>query len=210
MKNIVASIILAIVFVLPFQVLADSDHDPNENTGNSTPVNTNSSLVHFTLDDEQYIDDIPFSTELVSAQMYFGNSYLNPMENNFQLYDEEYINDIPFDTEKIYWACSFNQNCGSIDPESVTLEDENYIDDIPFNTEDYASDSIGCENKENEFSITSFNLDEEEYIETLKKVLSSKKIEEDDEYRLNLKLVKYAVQKGFQASLAWKVIRGEI
>ena len=167
MKNIVASIILAIVFVLPFQVLADSDHDPNENTGNSTPVNTNSSLVHFTLDDEQYIDDIPFSTELVSAQMYFGNSYLNPMENNFQLYDEEYINDIPFDTEKIYWACSFNQNCGSIDPESVTLEDENYIDDIPFNTEDYASDSIGCENKENEFSITSFNLDEEEYIDDI-------------------------------------------
>lgn len=169
MKNIVAYIILAIVFVLPMQVLANSDHDPNENAGNSTPVITNSSLVLFTLEDEKYIDDIPFNTELVSTQMYFGNSYLNPMENNFQLNDEEYINDIPFDTEKIYWACSFNQNCGSVDPASVTLEDEDYIDDIPFNTEDHVADSIGYEKnkKEDEFSISSFNLDEEEYIDDI-------------------------------------------
>ena len=52
-------------------------------------------------------------------------------------------------------------------------------------------------------------IDEEEYIDTLKKVLSSKKIDEDDEYKKNSKLVKYAVQKGFQANLAWKVIKGE-
>ena len=53
-------------------------------------------------------------------------------------------------------------------------------------------------------------LDEEEYLEVLKNVIASKTIDEDDEYLRNNKLVKYAVQKGFQANLAWKVINGEI
>lgn len=53
-------------------------------------------------------------------------------------------------------------------------------------------------------------IDEEEYIHILKTVLKSKKTVEKDEFKRNNKLVKYAVQKGFQASLAWKVIRNEI
>ncbi len=53
-------------------------------------------------------------------------------------------------------------------------------------------------------------IEDEEYIKTLKNILSSKKIDEKDEFRRNNKLVKYAVQKGFQASLAWKVIKGEV
>lgn len=53
-------------------------------------------------------------------------------------------------------------------------------------------------------------IDDEEYIHILKTVLKSKKTDEKDEFKRNNKLVKYAVQKGFQASLAWKVIRGEI
>lgn len=53
-------------------------------------------------------------------------------------------------------------------------------------------------------------IDEQEYISVLKSVLASKKIDEENDYRRNNKLVKYAVQKGFQAELAWKVIRGEI
>ena len=53
-------------------------------------------------------------------------------------------------------------------------------------------------------------IDDEEYINTLKFILSSKKIDEKDEFKRNNKLVRYAVQKGFQASFAWKVIRGEI
>lgn len=54
------------------------------------------------------------------------------------------------------------------------------------------------------------SLDEEEYIKTLKAVLSSKKIDDDNEFRRNNKLVKYAQQKGFQPELVWKVIKGEI
>ena len=54
------------------------------------------------------------------------------------------------------------------------------------------------------------SLDEEEYIKTLKAVLSSKKIDDDNKFRRNNKLVKYAQQKGFQPALIWKVIKGEL
>ncbi len=53
-------------------------------------------------------------------------------------------------------------------------------------------------------------IDEEEYLNTLKAVLSSKKIDEKDEWKRNNKLVRYAVQKGYQADLCWKVIKGEL
>lgn len=54
------------------------------------------------------------------------------------------------------------------------------------------------------------NIDEEEYINTLKALLFSKKIDEKDEFKRNNKLVRFAVQKGYQANLAWQVIKGEI
>jgi len=166
MKNLIASIILTIVFVLPFQVLADSDHDPSNNSGNSTNVFNSSNLVHFTLDDEKYIDDIPFNTELVSTQMYFGNSYLNPMENNFQLNDETYVNDIPFDTERVYWECRFNQNCGAVDFASVSMDEESYIDDIPFNTQKMFAMSIPTYGMA-ETQLKEFKIEEEEYIDDI-------------------------------------------
>ena len=53
-------------------------------------------------------------------------------------------------------------------------------------------------------------IDDEEYINTLKAVLSSKEVKGKDEYIRQNKLVKYAVQKGFQPELAWKVVKGEI
>ena len=53
-------------------------------------------------------------------------------------------------------------------------------------------------------------IDDEEYLNTLKAVLSTKKIDEKDEWKKNNKLVKYAVQKGYQADLCWKIIKGEL
>jgi regulatory protein len=53
-------------------------------------------------------------------------------------------------------------------------------------------------------------IDEEEYIDVLKSVLKSKKIDEPDPFKKKNKLAKYAVQKGFQASLVWKVLNGEL
>lgn len=53
-------------------------------------------------------------------------------------------------------------------------------------------------------------IDEEEYLDTLKSVLDSKTINESDDFKRNAKLVKYAQQKGFQPTLIWKVLNGEI
>ncbi len=53
-------------------------------------------------------------------------------------------------------------------------------------------------------------IDQQEYIQILKKLLAKKKIRESDEYRRNRKLVNYAIQKGFHPNLAWQVVRGEV
>lgn len=53
-------------------------------------------------------------------------------------------------------------------------------------------------------------IDEDEYLNTLKFILDSKIISETDDYKRKAKLVKYAQQKGFQASLIWKVLNGDI
>jgi regulatory protein len=50
----------------------------------------------------------------------------------------------------------------------------------------------------------------EEYTDILKKILTSKQINEKDEFKRNHKLARYAIQKGFQPALVWKVINGEI
>lgn len=53
-------------------------------------------------------------------------------------------------------------------------------------------------------------LDDEEYIHTLKAVLSSKKVEAKNEFTRQQKLVRYAAQKGFQPELVWKVLKEEL
>jgi len=53
-------------------------------------------------------------------------------------------------------------------------------------------------------------IDQDEYINTLKKLLAKKNIRDSDESRRNMKLVKYAIQKGFHPDLAWQVVRGEV
>ena len=54
------------------------------------------------------------------------------------------------------------------------------------------------------------SIDHDEYIKTLKAVLSSKKVDEEDEWIKKNKLVKYGVQKGFQPELCFKVLNGEL
>lgn len=53
-------------------------------------------------------------------------------------------------------------------------------------------------------------IDEKEYLDTLKSVIKSKKINEENDFRRQQKLVKYAMQKGFQSDLVWKILRNEI
>jgi regulatory protein len=53
-------------------------------------------------------------------------------------------------------------------------------------------------------------IDSEEYVQVLKEVLSSKKVDETDPYRKNAKLATYAIQKGFQPALVWDIINERV
>ena len=58
----------------------------------------------FILDDEAYIDDIPFDTEEIAAAV-----LENGLNRLFVMDDESYIDDIPFDTQVIY-ECYHNNS----------------------------------------------------------------------------------------------------
>lgn len=55
-------------------------------------------------------------------------------------------------------------------------------------------------------------IDGEEYVATLKRILSAKKstLSEKDPYKIKMALCKYAVSRGFEASLASKTVNGMI
>lgn len=53
-------------------------------------------------------------------------------------------------------------------------------------------------------------IDDKEYIDILKRILSLKKIDEKNNDKRNMKLIAYARQKGFQPELVWKVIKGDL
>lgn len=72
----------------------------------------------FDLEDEPYIEDIPFNT----CEIVISTSTENTFSADYLLANEEYIDDIPFDTEEIAMS-SF-----------LHMDEEEYIDDIPFNT----------------------------------------------------------------------------
>ncbi len=50
-------------------------------------------------------------------------------------------------------------------------------------------------------------IDEKEYIDTLKSLLSSKTVKAKNDFERKVKLVRYAVQKGYQQELVWKVLK---
>jgi len=74
----------------------------------------------FQFEDEAYINDVPFNTEMVVN---------NLVAAEFDLEEENYINDIPFNTYEIAFE--------TVESDSNVLEmkEEAYINDIPFNTE---------------------------------------------------------------------------
>ena len=80
----------------------------------------------FYFKDEAYIDDIPFNTACVSANC----NYIKAVSLIFEMEDETFIEDMPFNTEKVTERYLFN-NAVLL---NFQLSDEAYIDDIPFNT----------------------------------------------------------------------------
>ncbi len=86
--------------------------------------------LNFKMQDEAYINDIPFNTTVVLNKIH-SNCALSA---DFDLTDEPYINDIPFDTQEV--ALELIVNNESL---SVRMTEEAYIDDIPFDTQKIAA-----------------------------------------------------------------------
>lgn len=87
----------------------------------------NASAITFNFEDETYIDDIPFNTEMIVHEM-------NLVSFNFE--GEAYIDDIPFNTETISSVYAYSNNFSV----SFDLEEESFINDIPFSTTEVVSE----------------------------------------------------------------------
>jgi len=78
------------------------------------------------LEEEPYVDDIPFDTEKIFKSIVHQQA----INEVFFLGEEKVVNDIPFDT----WNIFMNSR-----PACLDMEQEAYANDIPFNTELMAS-----------------------------------------------------------------------
>lgn len=116
-------------------------------------MNVNGSNLMPSFSDEEYIDDIPFDTELIYEQLtmpgfdFEEEAYISdiPLEImcitpdckfekavlvEFEQEEELFVDDMPFDTEKIV----NEYNLKTATSVKFEYEDEEYVDDIPFNT----------------------------------------------------------------------------
>lgn len=130
--NLISAVTVLIFTMTTFEINASTpdlnlkgfDFGGNEIMENSLSVESsfdNIAMPEFDLEEEAYIEDIPFDTECVTANC----RYAKAMSVVFNMEEEEYIEDIPFNTKNI----AENSNLEELD-----FEDEAYIDDIPFNT----------------------------------------------------------------------------
>jgi len=73
----------------------------------SVYVHCNKMTTHvcFHLEEEMYIDDIPFDTEAVAVLAQQNDSYIAALAVDFEMEEEEYIEDIPFRTAEIFECC---------------------------------------------------------------------------------------------------------
>ena len=93
-------------------------------------LNMSAMMVVFAMEDENYIDDIPFETKEIVMEMKSSDLNMPLCYTAFILEDEAYIDDIPFDTEEIA-AAAFENGSNRL----FVMDDESYIDDIPFDTQ---------------------------------------------------------------------------
>ena len=94
----------------------------------SFSFNLSASIPNFDLEEEAYINDIPFSTEVVVANYLYEKALSEP----FEFEEEAYIDDIPFDTYEVAKTNMYEEYLKN----AFVFEEEEYIDDIPFDTEE--------------------------------------------------------------------------
>ena len=85
----------------------------------------NVNATEFNFEEEPYIDDIPFDTEIVCDQIWIKN-----VLECFCLEEEAYIDDIPFDTKPVAVQALYS----SATEQVFSFEEEQEVDDIPFDT----------------------------------------------------------------------------
>jgi len=105
-------LLAAMIFIAGRNVSANA-------TGKDTLAVNVSTLSLPAVEDESYVNDIPFDTRSIALESLYMN--LEKPE------DEAYVDDIPFETNKVV-AEHYN---GLL---KIQPEEESYIDDIPFNT----------------------------------------------------------------------------
>lgn len=165
MKTLVLLLSLALLPALTVVASSASDWDPS---GDMPAKYAKLTLSAFCLEEEAYIDDIPFNTKKIyeRACCYYKNygRYLA----DYTLHEEEYIDDIPFSTKDIASTTLYGEFLKKPTRNVFRLTEEPYIDDIPFDTKRIFADSIeNRKQEENEYTITSFNLKDEEYIDDI-------------------------------------------
>ena len=144
--------------------------------------------------------------------------FLMEKARNFCAYQERSLNDVK--NKLLQWKASDE----TIDEIISKLKEENYLDEERFarafavgklRYNKWGRNKIIYALRKKQvpdlyIQIGLGEIDDEEYINSLKAILSLKKVTGQNDYIRQNKLVKFAVQRGFQADLAWKIIKGEI
>lgn len=98
MKTLVHTTIRSLlIYALPLFIVTSALLGFNLGYSEGEEFSENNAQIEFALEDEEYIDDIPFDTEKIANLVLFDES----QKEIFQFDDEAYIDDIPFDTKKI-------------------------------------------------------------------------------------------------------------
>ena len=110
---------------------ADIPQFEDESYINDIPFDTemivhNLQLPDLNFEDEEYADDIPFNTERVVANYKFKSA----VSHVFEMEEEDYVDDLPFDTRAIANRVIYDEAINT----AFLMTDEDYIDDIPFDT----------------------------------------------------------------------------
>jgi len=159
--------LLSVLLIPAFSAIASTmnDSDPSSDLSScysSVPMSA------FSLEEESYIDDIPFDTEKIYKRACCYYKHYGQYSADLTLGEEDYIEDIPFSTIEIASSVMNGTYLMKSGPQTFFLPEEPYIDDIPFKTEEIIADSLEKdENKKESYTITSFNLKDEEYIDDI-------------------------------------------
>lgn len=98
MKTLINNTVRALlIYALPILFVASALLGFNLGYAPSEDLSENKDSIEFVMEEEAYIDDIPFDTEKIAQRALYNES----QKETYQFEDEAYIDDIPFDTEEI-------------------------------------------------------------------------------------------------------------